>query len=685
MPTVACWSANARELLGFEPRLHLPLASLPFTASVRFCLDALLAAFATRDAAPRLVETVIDGREFDVVAHLHEGRLLVEFEARELAAGEVAAFAVKAHAGIDALRRQARLDDLLRLAVDRIRALTGFDRVMAYRFRHDDSGDVVAEAVRGDWPRFLGMRYPASDIPAQARRLYVLNTLRMIADVGSPPVPLLGDGAAAQLDLSHAVLRSVSPIHIEYLRNMGVGASMSVSIVVNGRLWGLLACHHGEPKQVPYALRMACDVYAQILAAVVQAIELRERAAQAEQAADVRSALVQALAEADDVTAPILAHAGALAESLGAEALVVAQGGKLSVHGDVPLEVAQAIVASLRDAAEGDVVQRTRRGQWPAAQRGAIGRWVGLLALRFDPAGGGWLAALRPEQVETVRWGGKPEKNVVVGPNGPRLTPRGSFDLWEEIVRDSAEPWDEARLAIAGRLLAELFRASSLRQAELDRMRSHLLAILGHDLRDPLQTISMAARVLELGADGGAVGKRIQASSTRMNRLITHVLDLSRMEKGLGIEVARRATDVPALIRALVEEWKSAHPASRIELQMPDALELEVDPDRFTQVVSNLVSNARHHGDPGHPIDMRLRTVDDGVVLEVRNHGAAIGADVVVDLFRPFKRSHAANPANRGGLGLGLYIAQVIMQAHGGDLGYRHEDPQVVFAAVFPR
>jgi light-regulated signal transduction histidine kinase (bacteriophytochrome) len=683
---LAAWSANAQALLGVAPSQGMAIDAMALPDAVRAFLAAAALPGGVERGVPLLLETTIGEREFDLVAHRHDGRLLAEFEHREIAASEVAAFAVKAHRGIDGLRRQASLDALLRVAVERIRELTGFDRVMAYRFRHDDSGDVVAESVRGDWPRFLGMRYPASDIPAQARRLYILNTLRLIADIGSTPVPLLGGEGTRPLDLSHAVLRSVSPIHIEYLRNMGVGASMSVSIVVNGRLWGLLACHHGGPKQVPYALRMACDVLAQILASGVQSMEAREHAVDADQAADVRSALVEAMLAEEDMLAALHAHAGALAHSLGAEALVAAQGGKLITHGGVPHAIAQAIVASLPADAGGDgLLQRTALADWPAELHGELGRWIGLLGLHFDPSNGGWLLALRPEQVETVRWGGKPEKTVEVGPLGARLTPRGSFEEWQEVVRGTAEPWDASRTAIARRLLGEMYRASNHRHGELERLRTQLLAMLGHDLRDPLQTITLAARVLEMGGGAETVGPRIQASSNRMQRLISHVLDLSRLQGGLGMQVRKKPTDVVALLLGLIEEWKTAHPGSPLRFDAPAALVTEIDPDRFMQVASNLVSNARHHGVPGHSIDVRLAPVGGVVRLEVRNLGQPIDDGTVAELFRPFKRSHGSNPTNRSGMGLGLYIAHEVVAAHGGRLAYAYEAPHVVFAADFPR
>jgi signal transduction histidine kinase len=169
-----------------------------------------------------------------------------------------------------------------------------------------------------------------------------------------------------------------------------------------------------------------------------------------------------------------------------------------------------------------------------------------------------------------------------------------------------------------------------------------------------------------------------------MQRLISHVLDLSRLQGGLGMQVRKRPTDVVALLLGLIEEWKTAHPGSPLRFDAPPTLVTALDPDRFMQVASNLVSNARHHGVPGHSIDLRVSTVGGMVRLEVRNLGQPIDEATVAELFRPFKRSQRNNPANRSGMGLGLYIAHEVVAAHGGRLAYAYEQPHVVFSADFP-
>jgi light-regulated signal transduction histidine kinase (bacteriophytochrome) len=677
------WSANASAMLGLAPVLDCPAAALGLAPDVLELLGEALAESETDDTPPMALETVAGGRQFDCVMHGHAGQVLVEFELREQPSDAVAAFALKAHAAIDRLKRQKSLPALLQIAVEQVRAITGFDRVMAYRFRHDDSGDVVAEARIEALEPYLGRRYPASDIPAQARRLYVLNTLRLIADVGYRPVPVLGRPGEPPLDMSHCTMRSVSPVHIEYLQNMGVGASMSVSIVVNGRLWGLLACHHAGPRQVPYSIRMACDVLAQVLASTAQSLDARERTALIEQAAEARTGVMETLLHEDDVLRALGGHAGPLRISLGADALILAEHGKLVVNGELPPELAGAIVRSLpRDGAE--LFQHNALADWPEDIRGVLGKWVGLLALRFDPISDGWLLALRVEQVETLRWGGRPEKHVTHGPLGPRLTPRGSFDEWRETVRGSAEPWDESRLAVANQLLAEIHRASMARHAELERTRTQLLAMLGHDLRDPLHSISMAAMVLEQGEQQQKLGRRITASSNRMQRLISQVLDMSRIQGGIGLGLSFQPVDLAWLLADLADEALTAHPALQIELDLPPALAATADADRIVQVIGNLISNARHHGEAGEPIRISLRSDGGRFAIEVRNVGREIDEALAANLFNPFKRSSLNNVRNRGGLGLGLYIAHQIVQAHQGSITYRYEAPHVVFSVEAP-
>jgi len=690
-------SANAAALLGpTAPAAGEILSPHHFAADadVHAALDELLAL--PDDGLPTSSEVRVNGQVFDLVVHGAAGVVIAEFELRPATADVMADFALKAHRAMERIKRQNSVAGLMAFAVRAVRQLTGFDRVMGYRFRHDDSGDVVAEDRIETLEPFLGRRYPASDIPAQARRLYVVNTLRLIADVHAAPVPVQpAPGVTDALDMSHCVLRSVSPIHIEYLQNMGVGASMSISIVVNGQLWGMLACHHMAPLQVPYSVRMACDVLAQILAANVQSLMARDHARRSAEAADLRTRLIEAALHSDDTATALAAMGPDLAAAFQAHAVVIAEASKLHIEGEVPHDVAVQLIQWL-DAAQapvGQMLATPSLRQVAPALADAAGVWCGMLALSFDPDAHGWLVLLRKEQLETIQWGGHPEKTYRIGPLGPRLTPRGSFDVWRETVRDTSVPWDADDTAFGRRLLDELLRARSAHVAEVARGRSELMAMLGHDLRDPLHSIAMAARLLGKEAEaegrsvtstGGRMGQRIQASSTRMARMISQVLDMSRLQTGGGLDIHRTEVDLTGLLDDLLDEMRTAHPGVQLIREAPPRLLAQVDGDRMAQVFSNLISNARQHGAPGESIIVQLSHQAGQATLDVSNVSPPIAPELASQLFNAFKRREQPNARNRNGLGLGLYIAQAVVRAHGGHIGYAHAEPFVVFSVRFP-
>ncbi|RZA29024.1 MAG: GAF domain-containing protein, partial [Lysobacteraceae bacterium] len=676
------WSANASALPGLTLELGAPYAALALPpAALELMLDYVGPGDA--EVTPSMVPVRIGGIDYDCIVHAAFGRVIAEFEQREVGADEVTQFAIKAHASIDRLRRQKSIEGLLASAVDQIREFTGFDRVMAYRFRPDDSGDVVAESRREDIVPYLGQRYPASDIPAQARRLYVLNTLRSIIDVNDTMVPLLGAPEAPALDMSHAVLRSVSPIHIEYLKNMGVGASMSVSIVINGRLWGLIACHHMSRRLVPYSIRMAADVLAQVMASTIHSIESRVQSEAVERSAASRAKVIEDLVLDEDPLETLGRHAPAIMASTSSQALVASLYGKRVIQGDLSPDLAEAIVAALPEG-EHDLVVRESLHDWPPALHGQLGKWVGLLAAPFDPAAGGWVILLRVEQIEQVAWAGRPEKTASFGPLGARLTPRGSFDAWYETVRGHAQPWEPVVLSNTRMALAELVRVMTSRRTQLDSTRAQLLAMLGHDLRDPLHSINMAGMVLEKGHSQPMLGKRIQSSTSRMQRMISQVLDMSRIDGGIGLGVALEPVDLTALVVDLIDEARLAYPAIPFQLICDEPATVNADSGRLAQVLSNLLSNARHHGEAGKPVRVCVRVQGKEAVVEVSNAGAPIPPELVATLFNPFKRASLHNPRNRTGMGLGLYIAQQIVREHQGEIAYRHDGNEVIFSVRLP-
>ena len=681
-------SANAVALLGDDiPALGEVLSAHHFSGYPGFheLIEAVREA-PDGDVIPHAMDMAGSHGSFDVIAHRTDDGLLCEFDESSGAVPVPPGFVFVSHRAMERLKREQDVEGLLSAAVQELRRMTGFDRVMAYRFRHDDSGDVVAETLDPALEPFLGRRYPAGDIPAQARRLYVINTLRLIADVRAVPVPVESMAGNRQpLDMSHGVLRSVSPVHIEYLCNMGVGASMSVSIVVGGKLWGMLACHHMQPRRVSYTVRMACDVLAQVLAANLQGILAKQHAAGADAAASLRSRLVAQVLHANDITRALFSEAEALSAGFAAHGVVVADGGRLEVYGGIAPATGAALVQWLneRGSPPGRLVYMNALEELPEGLHSGLDVWCGMLALPFGAESSSWVLLLRKEQIETVLWGGKPEKEYTTGPLGPRLTPRGSFDLWRETVRGRAVPWSASDLENAQKLLDELVRADAVHAAEIGRARHQLMAMLGHDLRDPIQSISHTALLMQKRGDDGQLSARLQSSSTRMQRLVEQVMDMSRAHSG-ALSFNMQPLDLVVVVQQMLAESGAVHPGIDFMPMLPPTLKMNGDADRIAQVLSNLLSNAAHHGTPGEPVLVQLQARDGMAVLEVSNSGPAVSAELVATLFKPFKSAATKSVTNRNGLGLGLYIAEQVVRGHHGTLSYSYSEPYVTFTASFP-
>jgi len=377
---------------------------------------------------------------------------------------------------VDELNRADTLTDLYDATARAVRELTGFDRVMVYRYDEDYNGEVVAEAKRDELNSFLGLHYPSTDIPAQARALYEKNWLRLISDVGytpSPLVPTVDPERGAPTDLTHATLRSVSPIHLEYLQNMGVQASMSISLLRHGRLWGLIACHHyAGPHLPPFGTRAAAEFLGSTLSLrLVDQFEdeqlHRRLAAQA-----VLGKLTAATSDENESLPAVLLGAPSLLDLVPADGVVVNIGGEYRALGSVLSQ--QAVTAVAKWALEaGDEIAHSESlsRELPDLD---LDPSVTSGALAINLPDGQYAIWFRGEVLRSVDWGGDPYNKAIAVSEGDevRLSPRKSFDRWREIVSQCCEPWAttevESAEALRRHLVESLYRRTqgALRVAE---------------------------------------------------------------------------------------------------------------------------------------------------------------------------------------------------------------------------
>ncbi len=505
---------SPRELLGTSLREHLDEGILEAIAgALRFIEPGL--------AAQRVATANIGGRGAlcDVSTHLHQGLVHIEIEPQS--AGTDLGGMLSANAMIGRLAAQDPGPTFFEQITSLVRELTGYDRVMLYRFRGDDAGEVLAEAHVDDVEPYLGLRYPASDIPAQARRLYLVNRLRVIPDASYTPVPIqpaLHFGGAP-LDLSHHALRSVSPVHVEYLRNMGVGASMSISIVSGGRLWGLIACHHRAPRLVPPGMRATADLFGMYVSMRIAGHEQATTMALFDQSQQLGDVLREATQKGHSLADVLPTYLRVVARLLGADGAMMILGARQASIGPVPAGESLSELCAWGAARAGAVAVSHRREEWRSDPQPADGL-AGVLSMAFGRDGDG-LYCFRREQVEDVVWAGKPHKATVPTDDGTRIAPRHSFAAWRETVRGQSVQWSDGDRRIAERLydiLIELHRRSGPNADEQQALRQR------QQVRDESERLTRLAAML---------GDMQHLDDEQMRRLGDHIGEFERHLHGI--------------------------------------------------------------------------------------------------------------------------------------------------------
>ncbi len=493
-------SANIEQFVG-KPIDEL----LGHHVNTLFCPDAVhalrnrLALLRGSDAIERLFRCALlgDQRVFDIALHMSEGRVIVEAEpSTEQHYGDATGTVRGMIGRLDTARD---MPAFFNEGARQVRALTGFDRVMIYRFAPDGSGEVVAESVRSGIGSFLGLHYPPTDIPRQARELYKRSLLRVITDIEATPVPVIPslDEHGQPLDLSLSVLRSVSPIHIEYLRNMGVRASMSISIIVEGELWGLVACHHYSPRCPSFERRSVAELFAQMLSMRIEVRERKQVVEYERSARAVSDLLLSAVASDETLLKDPDWLLDILTQAIPADGVGVWINGNYAFAGRTPDTASFArIVHALNTTAASRVFAIDRISKLVPEARLHSSDAAGLLAIPISRSPRDYVFLFRTEMVRAVRWAGDPHKPTELGPNGPRLTPRASFAEWKELVEGQSAPFTSSELRVAETFRSTLIEvvlrlndeASTERQHATERQEL-LIAELNHRVRNILSLI----------------------------------------------------------------------------------------------------------------------------------------------------------------------------------------------------
>ena len=676
-------SANLAQMTGvaFEPALQQDLSAI-LGDQAGAQIEAELAQ-GTLGAQPTHMGTirVAGAGYFDVLGHVHDRLLLLEFEAVSRATPpdfrylypKVGNFLLKINDVQDVV-------EMSLLAAQQLRDVTGFGRVMVYQFDRDGHGHVLAESRDESYDSYLGLRFPATDIPRQARELYMLNRIRLIQDANYTPAriePAMNPVTGLPNDLSHAALRSVSPIHLQYMRNMGTLASMSVSLVVKGQLWGMISCHHATPLPVAFEQRTVCEQLGQILALC---IESRTDAGELQFRLEVRRTMVSMLAgltqqnvDFADSLCGVFPELLRFARASGA-AIVV--GDRIMTYGNAPDEhEVGELVQWLGENGHGEVFHTDHLGSdFPPAQ--AYARHAsGLLSMSISRIHPHYLLWFRPEVVQTVDWAGQPQDKSGQG----QLTPRSSFDSWRETIHGISAPWHEGEIELAvefrGALLGiVLERAEQMAELaeELGRINKELEAFsysVSHDLRAPLRHIAGFADLLMETAGAEDLEKRrrflknIKDSARLAGKLVDDLLSFSQMGRAA---LHPSPVNMADLVRSCIQKLALDIRERQVEWEIGALPTVRADPTFVQLALYNLLSNAvkfTSHKEVAHIAVTATENAQE-VVFQVADNGAGFNMDYVHKLFGVFQRLHRME--DFPGTGIGLANVRRIIERHGG-------------------
>ncbi|WP_179413147.1 ATP-binding protein [Mucilaginibacter sp. E4BP6] len=571
------------------------------------------------------------------------------------------------------------ISSLLQNAAQEIKNIILYDRVMIYRFGEDGHGEVVAEVRNDDLEPFLGLHYPASDIPKQARELYKINLTRIIADVNSESSSIITHQTeGAQLNLTHSALRAVSPIHIQYLKNMGVGSSFSISLIARGELWGLIACHNYSPRFINYKARDASKLIGQILSS---ALEYRQDEEDIEKAAKLNAAAVELATyiEKDNyITDALTRHSTTIQDITTASGAVIVFDNNITTIGITPsLDQINDIVNWLKVNMQ-DSVYYTHRFPEIFFQAQAYSSVAsGILACMLSKELSEFIIWFKPEQLVSINWAGNPEKPVVDDGDGLlQLSPRKSFESWNQIVKNTSERWASGEIGAVIKVREQVMYAINRKANDIRLLNERLnLAYeeldtfsftISHDLRTPLSSIKSYSELLlannkSIDDSAKRILARIIVGTDKMNFLIKEILNYSRVGRA---EMEFAPVNMGRLIHEIKNEVISALNPKNIEFEIGETPDLQGDATMLTQVFTNLINNAVKYSSRSNPSKVKVegKINNDEIIYSVSDNGVGIDVNYYSRVFELFKRMD--NVKDFEGTGVGLAIVKRIVEKH---------------------
>lgn len=628
----------------------------------------------------------LQSKLFDIVVHQYKDNLIIEFEIKADNNDPIILQKVMTTA-LAKIQSSASSQVLLNNVAEMVKDITGYDRVMIYKFHKDQHGEVMSEAKNDGIEPFLHLHYPASDIPVQARELYKINLVRVIADVSSTPSSLTGfdDNNSAPLDLTHSGLRAVSPIHIEYLKNMGVMASFSISLMHKANLWGLVACHNYSPKMISYNSRMACRFIGQLFSA---ALEFRtEEDLKAENSRYMAAAqkLYEQMSEDLNIAEALTNRKTNLLSMNGASGAALCFENKMSLLGKTPSEEQiRNIAFHLKNQLISGVFETQSLEPLYNHARDFADIASGIMVAELSPGLNEFIMWFKPEFIQTVHWAGDPQKAMVKAADGTeRLSPRKSFEKWTAEIKYTSAEWTNGEIGAAAKLREDVLQMLNKKATEIRKL-NELLRIayeeldtftytISHDLRTPLSSIKNYSEIIledyddQIPAEANDLLKKVIKGTDKMTQLIRDVLHYSKVGR-TGIEYQQ--INMNKLLHEVVDEIKAASDNAKPPIiNITNPIDIYGDSTMIVQLFQNLVGNAVKYSSKKQQsiVEISSQAYENGFILyTVADNGIGLDMKYATRIFELFRRLD--NVKDFDGTGVGLAIVKRIVEKHGGKI-----------------
>ena len=586
-------------------------------------------------------------------------------------------------------KEMTSLREMAQEMVSTIRYLTNMDRVVLYKFNDDYSGKVIAEAKADDMDSYQDLYFPASDIPAQARALYKTNWVRLTPDTELPPARLVPSTEASgrePLDLTRSLLRTFSPIHLQYIRNQGLRASFSISLVTDGELYGLISCHHREPSYIPQDVRLQCENLSQLFSWHLLAKE-EEIAKHKKYATDEAvDAMLDRIGPANPISRVVKSGEKAFLEALNSSGFVYySQYETITLGSTLPIELIKEIFSKASSQGGFPYTNDALYDDYPEARQYGI---AGIMIIPLFEKKQYFTAWFRKETHRVQKWIGAEDEKSEDAPKAQRLKPRASFTIHTRTIKGRSTSFDKADVDTANRLnrmflvyaldVQERMHISIQELEKQDNYRNEFLATLAHELRNPLGPIMSGASILET-VDDDKTRKRVTAIINRqaeyMSKLINDLMDVSRITRGkVKLEFEKLSIqDVLSDSLEIVDQQVKAKKHNITVNYLEKDVTVYGDKARLSQIFSNIIHNAAKYTSEQGRITVDIREEGVMVVVAVKDNGMGIPEDRLKDVFNMFTQIEAHSTHTKGGLGIGLTLVSKLVMLHHGDVSVMSE------------